>query len=153
MNQKLISLFVSKEVQKIVIEALKKEDLVTTDSVHFTDMAFTKKGKEIIKNPIEVNMTFISEYNNLFPDEWRKSDNTVKEYYIRYHIKNPDHTEQEILEAAALWVNQKETFCGYSHYFFEKTGTNNIKDSRCEAYVNNIRKNKKVIKKDYDRIE
>lgn len=153
MNQKLLSLFTNKNVQKIIIEALKKEDLVTQDSVHFTDMAYTKKGKEIIKNPIKVNMQFINDYNKIFPEEWRKSPGVVKEYYIRYNALHPDHTENEILTAAKLWVETKENFCGYSHYFFEKSDSNNIKDSRCESYVLNLRNNKKNTFKSIERIE
>lgn len=145
MNNQLQCLLINKDIQKIIIEVLIKHEYVTPDSKHFTKMSLTTKGKALAKEPIPIDMTFITEYRKLWPKEKNSLPSTIIPTYLRYRNTYPDHTDIEILAAAKQWIKDKEDFCGEAHYFFEKTLSPGVKDIRCARYVEIIR-NKKPIK-------
>lgn len=140
MNNKLATLMANRGVQKIVLDALIDSGYVTTDSKSFGNMGFTKLGNDTIKNPIEVDPKFISDFIALWPEGNRSTPGPIKSTYIRYFVDHPTHTYDMILKAAEKWIEDKGEYCGKAIYFFEKTISTGIKESRCEEYIELISK-------------
>ena len=78
MNNQMALLLSNKTVQKLILKTLIDNEYVTTDSISFTDMGFTAKGKKIIKDPIEVNEDFLKSFRALWPKEKNSTPSTIK---------------------------------------------------------------------------
>lgn len=117
----------------------------------FSQLKLTEKGKVASKSAISIDKEFIDKLRSMWPEDRRSTPAPVIQQYARYMEEFPDHTTDDILNGAQLYLNsvRDPTYICQLHNYFVKS-REGVKIFTSAQFVENYRNGKISDKTDQD---
>jgi len=140
MNKTTELLLANSQVQKEICGYLAMAGYIEP-CLTFSKLKLTEKGKVAAKGDITVDKVFIENLRELWPEDRRSTASPVSQNYLRYMQEFPDHTTDEILAGAELYLQsvRDPTYICQLHNYFVKS-REGVKVFTAAQFVENYRK-------------